>query len=258
MRTPRAAHVVTLWCEGGDYTAPRFIASIEAGAYVQRHWEISLTMSEVSKHARPLRPPRSELIGAAPAAANSTRLGSDAVDLPLFRQEVLGCTTSQWMGRITLSQPVSSWLLSMLAFSFAASALILLCVATYTRHESVQGELIPSAGLLPVIARSTGTVMTTLIHEGEVVTKDQALVELSGEVSSLTRGQTQVAVLGDLKAQLKELEALLENQQRLGDQQQAGLTERIRLLNKQLTEIDGQLSTQRQVTGITELRLEKL
>lgn len=191
-------------------------------------------------------------------ASNSNQFEAcDAGGLPLFRKEVLQATP-QWMGRITLSQPVSSWLLSSLAFFFAAAVLILLFIGTYTRHESVQGQLIPSAGLLPVIARSTGTVMTTLIHEGEAVTKDQALVELSGEVSSLSRGQTQVAVLGDLQAQLKELEALLENQQRLGDQQQAGLTDRILMLNKQLTEIDRQLSTQREVTGITELRLEKL
>ena len=149
-------------------------------------------------------------------------------------------------------------MLSTLAFFFAAAVLTLLFIGTYTRHESVQGQLIPSAGLLPVIARSTGTVMTMLIHEGQAVTRDQALVELSGEVSSLSRGQTQVAVLGELQEQLRDLEALLENQQRLGDQQQAGLTDRILILNKQLTEIDRQLSTQREVTGITELRLEKL
>ncbi len=162
------------------------------------------------------------------------------------------------MGRITLAQPVSSWLLTLVAFAFALAAVIFLFVGTYARHESVQGQLIPSAGLLPVAARSAGTVMATRIREGEVVAKDQALVELSGEVSSLSRGQTQVAVLSDLQAQLTELEALLENQKRSGDQQQAGLSDRIGMLNKQLEEIDRQLIAQREVTRISELRLEKL
>jgi len=162
------------------------------------------------------------------------------------------------MGRITLPQPVSSWLLTAVALLFAAGVLIFLILGTYTRHESVQGQLIPSAGLLPVTTRSAGVVVSAHIHEGEAVTKDQPLVELSSEVSSLSLGQTQVAVLNDLRAQLTELEALLENQKRLGDQQQAGLTDRILMLNKQLAEIDRQLSTQREVTGITELRLEKL
>jgi membrane fusion protein len=179
-----------------------------------------------------------------------------AVDLPLFREEVLQART--WMGRTTLAEPVSSWLLTALAFAFAVAASIFLFVATYTRHESVQGQLIPSAGLLPVTSRFAGTVMATHIQEGQAVAKDQALVELSGEVSSLSLGQTQGAVVSDLQAQLAELQALLENQKGLGEQQQAGLTERIRMLKKQLAEIDRQLSIQREVTAITEGRLEKL
>ena len=205
-----------------------------------------------------MRAPGSATIETDPATINSTQFQSDDdVDLPLFRKEVLQART-QWMGRITLSQPVSSWLLTALASSFAVVVLIFLFICTYTRHESVQGQLIPSAGLLPVTARSAGTVTATMIHEGQAVTRDQALVELSGEINSVSRGQTQIAVVGDLQAQLTELEALLENQKLLEDQQHEGLTNRIAVLDKQLTEIDRQLSTQREVTGITERRLEKL
>lgn len=181
---------------------------------------------------------------------------NDVADLPLFRQEVLEART--WMGRITLSEPIASWLLTALAFAFAVGVLIFLLVATYTRHESVQGQLIPSAGLLPVTTRSAGTVTGIHVQEGQAVTKDQALVELSGEINSLSRGETQGAVVSDLRAQLTELQALLENQKGLEDQQQASLTERTKMLNKQLAEIDRQLAIQREVTAITELRLEKL
>jgi len=195
------------------------------------------------------------------SARTSPELGAPepagVVNLPLFREEVLPAGT-QWMGRITLSQPVSSWLLTALAVLFAVAVLSLLFIGTYTRHESVQGQLIPSSGLLPVTTRAAGTVMSTLAKEGEAVTKDQALVELSSEVNSLSRGQTQVAVLSDLQAQLTELEALLKNQERLGTQQQEGLADRILMLNKQLSETDRQLSIQREVTGIAESRLEKL
>jgi len=192
-----------------------------------------------------------------PSTVASELEQNDVVDLPLFREEVLQAR-EQWMGTITLSQPVSSWLLTALASVFAVAVVTFLIVGTYTRHESVQGQLIPSTGLLPVTARSAGTVMAARIHEGEVVAKDQVLIELSGEVSSLSRGQTQVAVVSDLQAQLTELEALLENQKNLEGQQHEGLTNRILMLNKQLAEIDQQLSVQREVTGITERRLEKL
>jgi membrane fusion protein len=182
---------------------------------------------------------------------------NDAGNLPLFREEVLQAR-AQWMGTITLSQPVSSWLLTGLASLFAVAVVSLLFIGTYTRHESVQGQLVPSAGLLPITARSAGTVMAAHIREGDVVTRDQALIELSGEVSSLSRGQTQVAVVNDLQAQLTQLEALLQNQKSLEGQQHEGLANQILMLNKQLAEIDQQLSVQQEVTGIVERRLEKL
>lgn len=183
---------------------------------------------------------------------------TDNGGLPLFREQVLQARTSQWMGTITLSQPISSWCLTLLAFSCAAAVLILLFVGTYTRHENVQGQLIPSSGLLPVTARAAGTVITTTAHEGQAITKDQILIELSGEVNSLSRGQTQSAVIVDLQAQLKELEALLENQSRMGHQQHEGLTARIAVLNQQLAEIDRQSATQQEQIVITERRLKKL
>jgi membrane fusion protein len=180
----------------------------------------------------------------------------DHPSLPLFREEVLQARS--WMGRITLSEPVSSWLLATLAFAFAAAVLVFLFVATYTRHESVQGQLVPSSGLLPVTARSAGTVTRTLVREGESVKKDQSLIELSGEVSSLSRGQTQGSVIVDLQAQLKEIEGLLENQKRLEDQQQEGLNNRVAVLQQQLVEIARQFSTQEEQTNIAERRVEKL
>ena len=138
------------------------------------------------------------------------------------------------------------------------AVLVFLFVATCTRRESVQGQLIPSAGLLPVTARSAGTVTRTLVREGESVKKDQTLIELSGEISSLSRGQTQGSVIIDLQAQLKELEGLLENQKRLEGQQQEGLINRVAVLEKQLAEIAQQHSTQEEQTNISERRVAKV
>lgn len=202
--------------------------------------------------------PTTPTIERQPSISSRQEDGNDLPDLPLFRPEVLHARASRWMGRITLPQPVSSWVLTALAFLFAALVVILLFVGTYTRHESVQGQLIPSAGLLPVTARSAGTVTATPVHEGEIVKKDQVLVELSGEISSLSGGQTQGAVIIDLRAQLKELERLLENQSRLEDQQQQGLTARIGVLEKQLAEIARQYATQEEQTNISERRVEKV
>lgn len=213
--------------------------------------------AEAATHSKDLSSPVSRI------EKNSSRLSDgssalDADDLPLFRREVLEANAQNWMGRITLAQPVSSWSLTLLTISFAIAVVIFLFVGTYTRHESVQGQLIPSSGLLPVTARSESTVIATRIHEGQAVTKDEVLVELSSEVNSLSKGQTQNAVVGDLQAQLKELEAVLESRKPLEEQQDAGLSDRLLMLSREVTEIDRQSEHQREVVGITERRLEKM
>ncbi len=178
--------------------------------------------------------------------------------LPLFRQEVLQARAAQWMGRITLPHPLSYWLLTGLACLCATLTLAFLFLGSYTRHESVEGELVPIKGLLPIIARSAGVVTASHVHEGDIVVKDQILVELSGETSSLLGGQTQITISNDLRAQLGELEALLQSQQRLVEQQRESLTHRISLLNQQLVETDRQADTEREKIGITVRRLDKL
>ena len=190
-------------------------------------------------------------------ASETDQLVTDGGDMPLFRQEVLQARASQWMGRITLPRPLSSWLLTGLTCFCAVSVLVFLFFGSYTRHESVGGELVPTKGLLPIIARSASVVTARRVHEGEMVVKDQALVELSGETDSLSVGQTQVMISNDLRAQLGELEALLQSQQRVAEQQHDSLTGRVVLLNQQLVETDRQAATEQKKTEITAHRLEK-
>lgn len=179
-------------------------------------------------------------------------------DLPLFRREVFQARSEQWMGRITLPRPVSSWLLTSLACCGALATLTFLSIGTYTRHENAQGQLVPSRGLLPVTARSVGIVTATRVHEGQTVAKNEDLVELSGETNSLASGQTQEAIIIDLQSQLTELEALLRSQTRLEGQQHENLSARIVLLEQQAKESDRQLATEQEKISITERRLEKL
>lgn len=189
---------------------------------------------------------------------DDARSESEASELPLFRQEVLDARAQNWMGRITLTQPLSSGILTLLAVSFATALLVFLFFATYTRQESVQGQLVPSAGLLPVAARVESVVTATRVHEGQSVVRDQVLVELSGEVSSLSKGKTQGAVIGNLQSQLKELEAILESRQPMEKQEDQGLSDRLLTLQQELAEVDRQAEHQREVVGITERRLEKM
>ncbi len=161
------------------------------------------------------------------------------------------------MGRIILSQPTSYWLLTGVAFCLAATVLIFVFFGTYTRHESVHGQLVPTLGMLPVVARSAGVVSAARVHEGQVVADGQDLIELSGEINSLSGGQTQDAIITDLQEQLSALTALLESRNRLEERQKQSLEDRLHLLDQQLVETDRQSSALREKIDITERRLER-
>ena len=179
-------------------------------------------------------------------------------ELPLFRPEVLEAKTQQWMGTIVLRQPVSDWVLALLASGITACLIGFLFLGSYTRHELVSGQLIPSQGLLPLTATSLGVVTNVRVHEGESVEKDQALVDLSREVNNADGSGTQLSITTDLKKQREEVLAILQGEQALEDQRRQDLTSRINMIKQQLIEIERQSTTQGEEVNTAAKRVEKL
>src|SRR5688572_5604661 len=59
-----------------------------------------------------------------------------------FRPEVLEARRQSWLGGVALAQPLSWWLLTAVAFAFAAAALLLLAFGSYSRRVDVAGEIV--------------------------------------------------------------------------------------------------------------------
>jgi membrane fusion protein len=164
----------------------------------------------------------------------------------LFRKEVLESTSGDWLSPIQLAMPASYRALAIGAFAAAAVLIGLVFVGSYTRHEHVAGELVPTEGLLAVAATLPGTVVRALVHEGDRVAQGQALIQISMESDSLTLGKTRAAISSELKAQRQRAEDALKDQERLTAQKKDGLTSRIAILHEQLKQIDAQRAIQAQ------------
>ncbi|MBC3932045.1 HlyD family secretion protein, partial [Undibacterium curvum] len=103
---------------------------------------------------------------------------------PLFRNEVTAEQSQQWMGAIRLAQPVSSWLIALVAtcLSIALIALIAyITLGSITKKARVTGLTLPVSGSLSVIAPGTGVLRQLLVKEGQLVQAGQALFELNTE-----------------------------------------------------------------------------
>lgn len=160
----------------------------------------------------------------------------------LFRQEVVEARRGEWLGSIIIAAPLSRWLLTALAVALATAIVLFLVFGHYTRRETVSGELVPSAGLLNVVAPSAGTIAKLHVHDGQSVKAGDVLVELSSNQDSAALGDTPALVGQQLDAQRTRLQSDLTDQQQLVQQQATALRGKVVLLQAQLTQIAGQMA----------------
>jgi membrane fusion protein len=163
----------------------------------------------------------------------------------LFREEVLQAQRGQWLGAINLATPLSFTWRALLAAALGTAIVLFLAFGHYTRRETVAGQLLPIAGLLTLPAATTGTVTRTLVHEGEHVAAGQALVEISGDLTT-RMGDTHAVVGAQLRAQEAQVRTTLADLQPQTTAQTQDLRARIAMLHTELGQIDDQLALQRE------------
>ena len=102
-------------------------------------------------------------------------------DLPLFRQEAIQAKNLNGLGTVVLSpRPRSTTVL----FGLCAVLVLLvvaLCTMTYTSKVRVAGQLIPSSGLVTVLAPSSAVVVSKPVATGSYVGLGKELLRLSTE-----------------------------------------------------------------------------
>jgi membrane fusion protein len=135
----------------------------------------------------------------------------------------------EWLGSIIVAVPLSRWLLTALAVTLATAILLFLVFGHYTRRETVSGELVPSAGLLNIVAPSAGTIAKLHVHDGQRVKAGEVLIEVSSNQDSAALGDTHALVGQQLDAQRARLQADLTDQQQLAQQQANALRSKMML-----------------------------
>jgi membrane fusion protein len=161
------------------------------------------------------------------------------------------------MGAINLATPLGFIWWALLAAALAAAIVLFLVFGHYTRRAEVTGQLMPSAGILALSAKTTGTVARTMVHEGEQIEAGQPLIEISADLISASMGDTGAVVSARLHAQEAQVRTTLVNLQPQAEAQAKDLHARIGMLQAQMRQIDGQLSLQRQQAETTAHLLKK-
>ncbi|WP_435102725.1 HlyD family secretion protein [Arhodomonas sp. AD133] len=125
---------------------------------------------------------------------------------PLFREEALNHQRERLWGDVILTQPLSMAMVTIAIVLTLVALVAYLVLGTYTRKETVQGYLVPEAGLVQVHPAQAGTVSRLHVQSGDAVEQGDVLVDVETD-RSLGNGDAVNALLIDL---LEQQETLLQ------------------------------------------------
>lgn len=177
---------------------------------------------------------------------------------PLFREEVLRAKRGSWMGGISLAQPVRAWVLTLAAVIVAALVITFVSLGTYTRRNTVPGQLVPTRGLVTVAAPVTGIVAKLHVREGGRVAVDAPLAVVSVPRTTVVGGDTQEALERRLRQRQSGLESARQAQALQLHAQAAGAMAQLSVAHRELAQVDAEIATRRGQIRIASETLERL
>ncbi|HFB6927916.1 TPA: HlyD family secretion protein [Neisseria gonorrhoeae] len=174
----------------------------------------------------------------------------------LFRKEVFVAQQNKWTGQVILTRPFSFLFLTFCAFLIALCIIIFLIFDSYTNKTTVEGQLLPTMGVVRVYSSDIGTITHKFVEDGNFVKAGEPLFKLStsrfGEKGNV---QAKLAAEANLKKTLALQE--LERLKRIHQNEQKNVHNNIHRLNNQLENIKQQITGQNRQIRLAEKTLNK-
>jgi membrane fusion protein len=150
----------------------------------------------------------------------------------LFRAEVYAAQWGNTQGTIVLARPPAMWAYAATA-GFTALALILFSVlGSYTRRETVSGNVASDLAVAKVYSPVEGTIAKRLVAEGQFVHEGQSLFILSTETNRPSKTGAESAIAQQLALRVDELKGERLRREEIFSQSYRALEEKIRTLGE--------------------------
>jgi membrane fusion protein len=191
------------------------------------------------------------------AAVRSRRPTSLRVAIPLFRHEVLKARRDKALGDVLLVAPLPTRVLTAVALSLAAALLALVFWGQYTRKAHVTGYLVPTAGLIKLYPRETGTIVEKRVAEGQRVSKGDVLYVISMERRSSGSVDTQATAMAQLEQRRASLSSDMEHQENIAEIEERALRARVASLSAEREKLTLEMETQQQRVDVARASVER-
>ena len=170
----------------------------------------------------------------------------------LFRRAALEHAGSRAYGQIIISHSASAWWLATVFGAIALGMVIFLVTASYTRSVAVSGVLVPSSGLLRIVAPAAGVVTAAPVRAGEAVGAGAALLSLAAQRSSANAANTDEALAALLHLRRASLVADLQQLSRQAELRAAATSRRQRELQEEIRQLRLQAELQQRRVALAQ------
>ncbi|MCA1798303.1 MAG: HlyD family secretion protein [Xanthomonadaceae bacterium] len=176
----------------------------------------------------------------------------------LFRKEVVAQRASALFDGVVIRGGARSTLLSVTALLLALGVIAIACAGSYARKERLHGALVPDAGLVAVVAPTSGVISHMAVADGDTVLRGAPLFTIVAPADSGSGIDARAAQLDLLLAERATLVAQADAEARLRDAERAELERRMALANDQAVSLATQEQIAARRTDLLVAELERL
>ncbi len=175
----------------------------------------------------------------------------------LYREDCIAAQYSQIEGEVIISPGLNLTIFSCASIVLLLAVFLFLFKGEYTRKARLEGIVIPSSGLIKVVAHNGGYVTELLVQEGEQVKAGQILYRLSGEHYDGRGMGTLTAMMLSLTQQYQLLERQRDQEKAANAIQQLGIRHRNEKIGDELRSAQAQLKLAQQQAKLLHAMIER-
>ena len=153
--------------------------------------------------------------------------------MSLFRKEAVSHQGERLTGTVSLAQPLSVTLTVSLLACIAIIIIIFIFNAHYTHKETVRGFLVPDKGVIKSYAPQGGVVETLLVHEGDLVSKNQPLATMVISQNNNAGIELSTQLTKQLELQAKLIDDEVKQQRKLKNSKVNNLAQQLLTLSSE-------------------------
>lgn len=175
----------------------------------------------------------------------------------LFREEALKAEKEKWLGQVIITSPVKLKFFVIFVVCILIALVIFLTTASFTKKQTITGQLVPDLGLIKVYSPQYGVITKADIEEGDFVHKGDILYILSSDREDANKQGIQEVISSEINNRLKLINSEVAKLNEQYEIDKKSTQDIIKRSKEQLDVLNDQISQNKQIVELIKKRQEQ-